>query len=422
MIQKINNLINKKAMLIFTIFLFMQPILDSMIGIFNSYSIVSSIISAFKILFLCFCLYYICLIKKNDLKYILILFLYCIGFLVTNVLFKGSSNIFIELKILIKNIFFPISLIFVINLFKENKFDIKNLYRILIIYIVLIFVPNILNLGLNSYSYAKLGNVGFFYSANAIGSIISMLTPLLIGYLFTNKSKIKLLIFLGVYLYILATIGTKAPILCFAIIVFYYFILYILNSIKEKKYYKIIIILLVITSIILLAIKFIPITPFYKNLVIHLEFLNVKSFSDLFTFNNFDHFIFSARLTCFKDALNVFNNSSIIQKLFGIGYVIEGILFKTSEMDYLVTFIHQGVIGFVVLYWLYFKLLFKIFKNYFKKFKAEYKNIKQTSIITSIIISMLCAFLAGHVLETPSVCIFVSTLIAIAYKELKVKE
>lgn len=422
MIQKLNKFIAKKAMLIFTIFLFAQPLLDALIGIFNGYNIVSSIISGLKILFMFFCLYYICFIKNDNLKYILILFLYCISFLIANVLFKGSSNIFVELKILIKNIFLPISLIFSINLFKENKFDIRNLYRILLIYIGLIFVPNILNLGLNSYSYAKLGNVGFFFSANAIGSIISMLTPLLISCLFINKSKIKLLIFLGVYLYILATIGTKAPILCFAIVILYYFVLYILNSIKEKKYYKIIIILFVIISIILLTIKFIPMTPFYKNLVIHLDFLKIKSFSDLFTFNNFDHFIFSARLTCFKDALKVFNNSSIIQKLFGIGYVIEGILFKTSEMDYLVTFIHQGIIGFVVLYWLYFKLLFEIFKNYFKKFKKQFKNVKQTSIIIGIIISMLCAFLAGHVLETPSVCIFVSTLISIAYKRLKVRE
>ena len=409
-------------MSIFIVFLFMQPILDALIGIFNNYNIASSITSALKILFMFFCLYYICFIKKNNLKYIFILFLYCIIFLITNILFKGSSSVFIELKILMKNIFLPVSLIFILNLSKENKFDIKNLYRILLIYIVLIFVPNILNLGINSYSYAKLGNVGFFYSANAIGSIISMLTPLLISYLFINKTKVKLLIFLGVYLYILATIGTKAPILCFSIVILYYFILYIINSIKEKKYYKILITLMGLIVTFFIAIKFIPMTPFYKNLIIHLEFLEIKSFWDLFTFNNFDHFIFSARLTCFKEALNIYMDSSIIQKLFGIGYVIEGNLFKTSEMDYLVTFIHQGIIGFVVLYWLYFKILFKVFKGYFKNFKTQFKDINQTSIIIGIVISMLCAFLAGHVLETPSVCIFVLILIVIYYKELRIKE
>ena len=43
-----------------------------------------------------------------------------------------------------------------------------------------VFVPNLFHIGFNSYAYSKEGSVGFFYSANAIGSLISVITPLLI--------------------------------------------------------------------------------------------------------------------------------------------------------------------------------------------------------------------------------------------------
>ena len=173
----------------------------------------------------------------------------------------------------------------------------------------------------------------------------------------------------------------------------------------------------IIISII--SIRFFPFTPFYKNLLIHLEFLKINSINELFTFKNFDHFIFSARLSCFRDSLRIFSESSIIQKLFGIGYVINGSLLKTSEMDYLVTLIHHGILGFIIIYYEYFKLLYIVFKNYFVDFKSNFQNTWKSSLFISIFISILCAFLAGHVLETPSVCVFVVTIIGITIKELK---
>ena len=118
----------------------------------------------------------------------------------------------------------------------------------------------------------------------------------------------------------------------------------------------------------------------------------------------------------------VFSKSHIFQKLFGIGYVIKGSLFKTSEMDYLVTLIHQGLIGFIVIYYIYFEKIYIIFRNYFKKLKLNFNNIYKTSLLISLVISILCAFLSGHVLETPSVCIFVMTIIGITLKEFKIKE
>lgn len=419
MIKKLNEFVDQKAMFFLKFFLFLQPVLDALIGIFLKYNISSIIFLVIKVFFLLYIIYYICFVKKKNLIYILLIFLYCTIFLLTNFFLKKDGNLFLELEILVKNIYLPISLVFILELFKNKTFDKRNLYKILIIYLFLIFVPNMLNLGFDSYSTSKLGSVGFFYSANAIGSIISILMPLFIGNLIGKKSWKKLLIFLVIYCYILITIGTKAPMLCALIVLIYYIILYLHNCLKQKKYSSTLVILFLIIVLIISCIKFLPMTPFYKNLVIHLDFLGVKSFSDLLTFENFDHFIFSARLSCFKNAFEVFKNSPLIQKLFGIGYVIDGVQLRTSEMDYLVMFIHQGIIGFLVLYYMYFKIIFITLKNYFINFKQNFININKSSYILSLIISILCALLAGHVLDTPSVCIFVVTILGTFYNESK---
>lgn len=419
--KKVNYLIDKKAMFLFTIFLILQPILDMFLGIFANYSIVSSLISIFKILFMFFCIYYVVVIKKKNYIYFLILFIYSVIFLITNFLLKDNGNIFTELKLLSKNLFLPVSLSFIINLFKEKKFDIKKIYIIEYIYIILLFIPNILNLGYNSYSYSKLGSVGFFYSANAIGAIISILMPLVVGNFIIKNNKKHLFIFLLIYLYILVTIGTKAPLLCAMIVLLYYFIIFGINLIEKKQKNKILIIIFIVFISAICMIKIIPLTPFYKNLIIHLNFLNINSLKDFLSFKNIDHFVFSSRLSFLKESFKIFSNSSLIQKLFGVGYVANKSLLKTSEMDYFVTLIHQGIFGFIVLYYLYFKSMFIIYKEYFKKLHLNIKNIEKTSILIGLYISVLCAFLAGHVLETPSVCIFVTTLIGIMFEKLNIE-
>ena len=419
MIEKINNKIKKNILLIFTIFLFIQPILDSLAGItlyyFKSDFTISAII---RMLFLLFAVYYILFVENNRYKKIMyILFSYCALFMLGNILFKESTNLLFELKCLLNNIYLPIFLVFSLNILQDNNFDNKNLFKILMIYLLLVFIPNILNIGFKSYAYSKTGSVGFFYSANATGSIISMISPILISYLILNKRKIYLFIFLIIYFYVLLTIGTKAPILCSSILILYYLIVYFINLVKNKNYLYILLSIFIVFLITICLIKIIPETPFYKNLLIHLNFLNVKKISDLLTFKNIDHFIFSSRLSFFSDSFDIYKKSSIYQKLFGIGYILNNKQIKLSEMDYLDTIIHQGIIGFITIYFVYFKCIFYIFKSYFNKFKVNFLDINKSSMLISIIVSILCALLTGHVLETPCVSIFICILFSIYYKE-----
>lgn len=414
--HSLNHILQDKAMLIFVAFLYLQPIMDMMIGIMaNYYHSSFPIAFIIKILFLLFAIYYICFIRKKNIKYFLLLFIYCLGFLGTNMIVKGRTHLFFELEVLIKSIYLPICLIFVLCLFEEKKFAIKHLYIILLIYMILVFVPNIFHLGFQSYSHSKLGTVGLFYSANAIGSILSLLCPIMIALFINKQYKKTFFIFLIVYLYILFTMGTKAPIICFIFMIFYYGILLFLYLVRRKKKNYLMILILIFILITIALFKILPKTDFYQNLLIHLKFLKVKSFADLWNFKNIDHFIFSSRLSFLRDSVYQFIRSAWFQKIFGIGYMVSGTQLKTSEMDFFVTIIHQGILGFILIYWMYFQILYKILKQYFLNIKQYFHHIEISSMILSILISVLCAFFVGHVLETPSVCIFVVTVMGITY-------
>ena len=348
--------------------------------------------------------------------------LYSIIFMLCNILFKDNTNITYEIKSLLNNIYLPISLLFTFQIFYNREFNRKKIYSVLLIYMLFVFVPNLFHIGFDSYAYSKEGSVGFFYSANAIGSLISVITPLLISELVIKRKKLYLILFLLIYGYILLTLGTKAPILCALIVLMYYILYAVINLIKNKSYKKLIILCTTFVLFVLASIKLITMTPFYDNLVIHLNYLKIKNVSDLFTMHNIDHFVFGSRLSFFKDTFNIYLSSNIMQKIFGLGYFLNGKIMKLVEMDYLDIFLHQGIIGFVIILFTYFKTIFYIFKSYFKKFKSNFFNIKKSSMVISIIISILCAFLTGHVLATPAVSIFISVSLVIYYNEFKMEE
>lgn len=422
MFNKVNSVLENKAITLFNFFLLLQPFLDLTTSFLIHNNISTHIIFFIKILFLLFCLYYIIIIKKESIKYIIFIFIYSIIFTLVNVFTKKSGISYLEIESLVKVIYFPIILTFVLILFKDNKFNIKNLFITLIIYLLFIFIPGIFNIGYDSYLYDKVGNVGFFYSANAVGSIISMIAPLFIFYLIKNKKVIYLILFLLLYLYVLFNLGTKAPILTCLFIILYFALYILINLIKQKKYRKIIILIITLVLGIILLSYIIPLTPFYKNLIIHANNKGISKLSDLLTFEKLDEYIFSARLSFLIDSFKVFFNSTIIQKLFGIGYIINDMRFKTSEMDYFVTLIHHGIIGFIVIYYKYFKSLFIIFKKYLGLIKKNFFDIQKSGFIISIVVSIMNALLVGHVLDVPSVSIFVTVIIGIASFDCKEKE
>lgn len=170
---------------------------------------------------------------------------------------------------------------------------------------------------------------------------------------------------------------------------------------------------------LIIVIKILPETSFYKNLIIHAKNMGVENLSDMLNVKKLDDYIFSGRLSFLKDSLNIYINQPFIQKLFGMGYIVSGKQIKTSEMDYFVMLLHQGILGFVILYYKYFSKIVFVFKEYLKKFKTNFNNLENSGALIALIISILNALLVGHVLDVPSVSIFVSIIIVISCKTIK---
>ena len=415
MIKKINACFDNKSLIMFYVFLFLQPVLDLLVSVFNHFSISPFMLYIIRMLPLVYALYYLFFIKKKNIKYLILLIIYYIVFLLINLITKPNGKFLYELQAITKIIYFPILLIYLLNLFENKEFEIKNLYIILCIYLIFIFFPNLFNIGFKSYDFDKVGSIGFFFSANVIGNIISILFPISIGYLVENKKILQSLLFLPVYIYVILSIGTKAPLLLIIIIILYFAILYFLSTIKSKKYKNIIFISIISALILILLVKYLPETSFYKNLIIHAKNKDIHSIKDLLDIRKMDEYIFSARLKTFSESLDIYIHSSFLKKIFGIGYVINGVIIKTSEMDFLIMLIHHGIVGFILINYIFIKKVFEIIRIYTKNLKSNITDIKKSYLIISVLTILLNVLLVGHVLDTPSVSIFVATIIAITY-------
>ena len=169
-----------------------------------------------------------------------------------------------------------IILLAIYNLYtKENKTIGTHILNItLLSYSLILIIARITNTAVDSYAVAKVGTIGWFNSANEISAIISII----VSYLFINiKDKKDYRYIITIILALIASfiIGTRTPIIVFIICIVYLLISKLIKDIKNKsiKYkYLIITILLLLIGVII-----IPYTPLYKNMIIHINYLGLKS-------------------------------------------------------------------------------------------------------------------------------------------------
>ena len=398
---------------LFLIFLYLQPILDVTAGVllhFN-YSVTISSIIRFIFMFLCI-IYLIFFIKDKKINiYLLILFLYFICFGITMIITKDFSVLIYELRNLISTYYFVILLLTLIKVYKDKKLKVKNLFLIYVIYLLFVFIPNLFNIGFQSYWHSKEGSVGWFLSANVVGSILSILLPILLIYI--KKISIPIIVLLLINLYVILSIGTKVPVLSFIIIFIINFAYYLISLIKKKNYKKLKIIIVPIIVLIIASLFIFPKTSFYKNLVIHITYLEEKDDGKIPITEFVDHFIFSQRLTFEEKTRKAYNESSIIEKTFGIGYIenynTEKERNKTIEIDYFDIFYRHGIVGFII----FFIPLIYVLSKIIKTFKNV--NFVKLNLLLSVILIFLLAFFQGHILVTPANSIYVALILALIY-------
>ena len=184
------------------------------------------------------------------------------------------------------------------------------------------------------------------------------------------------------------------------------FIWIMIKSYKNKKYKRILASFLIIVVGIVGLIIVIPKTNFYKNIKVHLDFLKVKDVTDIIDNGNLiDHFIFSQRVTFLTDRKDVYDNSSISEKLFGIGYYHDEKKAKLVEMDYFDIYLNHGIIGFIIFMGAYLYVLINLTN---KKRKLDF-NLYMLNI--SILLVIFLSLFTGHIITAPSVSLIVIALI-----------
>ncbi len=422
---RLNNFLKQNIQRIFIIFLFLQPIIDVltavMLYIFKQEFTIGMI---FRIIFLLLMIYYFLFIShenyhKKIFKYLIIIGIY-FGLFSLNIIYtKGFAAFSYEVKNLIKTFYFPILLVVIYDFLKNNYISVKSLNILFIIYASFIAFPNLLGIGFDTYQITKSGSIGFFYTANEIGAIISILLPFFICFIVEKKNVYLTFIGAILLLYILTSMGTKGPLLSLGIISLYYIIKYLYINIKSKKYG---IVTLIITTLIIISFSLsliIPKTNFYKNIVVHLNFLEVKEVSDIVTNPKvIDHFIFSQRLSFWQKTSKIYKKSNLTSKLLGIGYIdnygTDQVNLKLVEMDYIDIFYRHGIIGFIIYMSSYIYFIIKILKKYISK---EKNNLLTTYLLSFFLIIVL-AFITGHVITAPSVSILVALIFNLFYNEL----
>lgn len=353
------------------------------------------------------------------------LLLYMASFIANSYMQNGFALILTQAKGLIKNFYLPIIIVSLIPIFKsyEVKIDKKVFNTTLMIYVITIFICSIIGVAFPTYKAGdKAGTVGLFYSANEIGAILCLLSPFLVADLSNKKFSIKDTIFILLFVYAVLQLGTKVPYFGLIILIVSIIFACIINGkIKKEKYLykKAGIFFACLVCIYLIT----GLTPVGKNLAniygnifpITEEMLKFgeQKPPTLTEFKDFEELkttTVSGRDDFLKANKEKFTNSNLLNKLIGIGFIenengnIKEL--KLTEMDYYDILFCSGIMGTTL-----FALPILIFAVMFIRYSMINKNKITIELIYSIVMAAVVALLAGHVLVSPAVSIYIAIIL-----------
>lgn len=412
--KRVNEWIYSHIETIIVWFLLLGPIFDCVTALsIHLLHIQFTGIIVIKILFLGLLLYDLffiskCRYKKPIIAVTCVMITYMIVFVVQMILQKNTDVFFYECQSLVRTFFFPLTLLALYNLHLEKRLTIHSKYlcSILLFYLALILLPLLTHTGFDSYAYSKTGTIGWFYSTNEIGGILSILFPFLFCFLIKQK---KWILFVGmiILMAVYFAIGTKVPILSVLITFIIFGIAYLIQMIQKHKWKQLSYLGIVVVIGIISLILIVPKTSFYKNIQIHLEFLEIHSVSDLLTVQKIDHFVFSERVRFLSQSFENYKKAPWNQKLLGIGYIenygTDDVNVKLIEMDYYDIILRHGMIGGVIYFIPFLWILILIIKRIKYNFKLDY--------IVSILLILLLSLFSGHIMTAPSVSILVAYIL-----------
>lgn len=368
---------NKKMNYILLLFLILQPFLDVIAT--TSFNKINVIVRG---AFLVFVIIYLIKNKKH-LNLLVPLFVVSLILFIYNYKDFGLMN---SISSVMKVLYLPLILIFFSSQDKNDKVD-KYLVITLSIYLILFLSSYLFGFGFNNYqdSDGKSGFRGIFNSINEISAIIIALLPIALHYLKNNKKIILQILYILMAFFVSLLTGTKVLMIgLFIILLFVYYqdIIHLYRSLNKPVK---VISLIVVVLFILLGCYLLTYTRFYQNMLIQNEFFKVTNIKDFI-----NKILFNDRLTFLSDNYKYYINQNILTKLLGIGYLNDSI--KLVEMDIFDILFRYGIVGLI---------------GFCLPILLTIRNIKVNKIqMFSIILLVLISITSGHVLLSPSVCIY----------------
>lgn len=370
--------------------------------------------------------------KKDRIKLIVfygILGVYLVTFLAICYRTFGTFGIFSQIKGALKTFYLPIILIAFMPIWKKKNIKIKKnvLIYALLGYTGVIFLGRVLKISYLSYPLGNgEGTMGLFYAANEIGVIVSMLAPFTVLELLDGNISFVNIIAMIALVFASLELGTKVPFLSLIImmcVVLYSCIVKLPNKNERKENIKRLLVTLVVGMLIFLLFPYMPISTNINNAYGFSvpKLINIGAGTSetvpkekLETKEEIETAVYSSRNIYLSENLGKYRESSLIKKLFGIGYLRENIEnnevteLKLVEIDYYDIFICHGIAGTIVYLIPFMYLVFIIGKKILQNIKDVLLDRELIFMEYSIAIALLVAFTAGHVFTAPAPALFLA--------------
>ena len=408
----------KRIVNIFYIFILLQPFIDLITSLMTKFLNIDITLGTLirGLIFLIFIIYILFIskskYKKYSIIYLIILFLYTIGYFITKKSIFGSlSNLYTEINYMFKYYYTLVVLLGLFNFFDEYKPNNRKIFKILqinlFLYCFIIFLANITGTAFGTYTHSIYGNTGWFFSGNEISVTVALLFPLL--FLLINKAtSYKALLYVIPIIFGIEFIGTKTSMLGL-ILPTIIFLIYYLIRIKHGKKKQFIMANIILLIIIISA----PNLPVIDNIKDNISKFNTRMSTEEIDEDYSDKVVSSILLSSrdyYEKKINkVYIKSPLSNKFFGIGFTnrkeINNENIKTLiEMDFYDIFYRYGILG-IIIYVIPFILItiYVLKKIIESKFKL---NKKQLTLLYISYVSIVIAFISGHTLGSPGVSIY----------------
>lgn len=396
--RKLNKQLFNK---VFILYIIIQPMID----IFTAFFLLkldTTITPGFVIRNVVFGLLilYMFFEEKIHVKYLILVATYYLFHFLTNYFSKEVFEVFQEITYFSKLIFLFVSYFMLRHLLQNaNESDLRDkiiqgMWIAMSLISIIIIVAALTNTGINAYESEKLGQTGWFFSGNQVSASMAILFPISLLYTI-QKGKIAYYILIICNMIAMFMSGTKTSFIGMALgLAAAIFILLIhVVRLKERAMGNN---LIIITLLALCVIIYTPYSPMVTNMKIHESWQSQVEIDPLL----------NGREIKSEVVKQNYLEGSTIRKLLGVGY--GGDYDKDSiiiiERDFHEIYYYYGIVGFLILLYYPIVVYLKIIVSYMRGLMKP--QISSTMLLVSITSAYGCAFIAGHVLFSPAVSIF----------------